>query len=43
MEDIARYLFSYLENPETAEELELAEATIHYAFDDESWEEEFNN
>lgn len=41
-EDVARYIQGYLANPETPEEKVLAEATIRYAFDYESWEEEFN-
>jgi len=41
-EDVERYIKGYLENPETPEELEWAQATIHHAFDGESWEEEFN-
>ena len=41
-EDVARYIQGYLDNPETPEELAWSQATITYAFDDESWEEEFN-
>ena len=41
-EDVARYIQGYLDNPETPEELARSQATITYAFDDESWEEEFN-
>ncbi|MCH8987827.1 MAG: ribbon-helix-helix protein, CopG family [Chloroflexi bacterium] len=41
-EDVARYIQGYLENPETPEDLAWVEASIHYAFDDASWEEEFN-
>ena len=41
-EDVARYIQGYLENPETPEEFEWVQAMTHYAFDDESWEEEFN-
>ena len=37
-----KYVRGYLENPETEEEVALAEATLHYAFDRESWEEEFS-
>ena len=37
-----RYIKGYLEHPETAEEVALAESTLHYAFDEDSWEEEFN-
>jgi metal-responsive CopG/Arc/MetJ family transcriptional regulator len=40
--DVARYIQGYLENPETPEEMAWVEATLHYAFDEESWEEEFN-
>jgi len=42
MEDIARYIQGYLDHPETPEEIATAEATINYAFDEESWEDEFN-
>ncbi len=41
-EDVARYIQGYLDDPETPEEMAWARATTHYAFDDESWEEEFN-
>ena len=41
-EDVERYIKGYLENPETPEELEWVRATIPHAFDDDSWEEEFN-
>ena len=41
-EDVARYIQGYLENPETPEELNWARALTNYAFDDDSWEEEFN-
>ncbi len=41
-EDVARYIQGYLENPETPEEMAWVQATTRYAFDDESWEEEFN-
>jgi len=41
-EDVQQYIRGYLENPETLEEVSLAEATLHYAFDEGSWEEEFN-
>ena len=40
--DVVRYIQGYLENPETPQELGRARATAHYAFDDESWEEEFD-
>lgn len=42
MEDVSRYIQGYKENPETPEEMARVEATLHYAFDEESWEEEFN-
>ncbi len=41
-EDVARYIQGYLENPETPEEFKWARAITRYAFDDESWEDEFN-
>ncbi len=41
-EDVARYIQGYLDDPETPEEVRFAEAAAHYAFDGESWEEEFN-
>ena len=41
-EDVARYIRGYLDDPETPEELESARTLTHYAFDDDSWEEEFN-
>ena len=41
-EDVEQYIRGYQKYPETKEEMALAEATLHYAFDDESWEEEFN-
>ena len=41
-EDVQQYIRGYQKYPETEEELALAEATLHYAFDEESWEEEFN-
>ena len=41
-EDVERYIRGYQMYPETQEEVALAEATLHYAFDEESWEEEFN-
>ncbi len=40
--DAARYIQGYLEDPETPGEMASAQGTPHYAFDDESWEEEFN-
>ena len=39
LEDVERYVQGYLNYPETKEEIILAEATLHYAFDDESWED----
>jgi metal-responsive CopG/Arc/MetJ family transcriptional regulator len=41
-EDIERYIQGYKLYPETEEEIALAESTMHYAFDDDSWEDEFN-
>ena len=41
LEDVERYVQSYLNYPETKEEIILAEATLHYAFDDESWEDDW--
>ena len=41
-EDVSRYIQGYIENPETPEEMARVEATLHYAFDEESWEEQFN-
>ena len=40
-EDVARYIQGYLDNPETPEEMAWVQATIQYAFDDESWEDEY--
>lgn len=40
--DVEQYIRGYLQYPETKEEVAQAEATLHYAFDDDSWEEEFN-
>ena len=37
--DIEQYVRGYLKYPETKEENALAEATLHYAFGQESWEE----
>ena len=37
--DVARYIRGYQSYPETKEEIALAEATVLYAFDDDSWEE----
>ena len=41
LEDVERYVQGYLNYPETKEEIILAEATLHYAFDDESWEDDW--
>ncbi len=41
-EDIEQYIRGYLENPETEGEIALAESTLGYAFDDDSWEEDFH-
>ncbi|PKB78671.1 MAG: hypothetical protein BZY88_17265 [SAR202 cluster bacterium Io17-Chloro-G9] len=38
-EDVEQYIRGYLKYPETKEEIALAEATLHYAFDDDSWED----
>ena len=40
-EDVEQYIRGYLKYPETKEEIALAEATLHYAFDEESWEEDW--
>ena len=40
-EDVERYIQGYLKYPETREEIALAEATLQYAFDDESWEDDW--
>ena len=40
-EDIEQYIRGYQQYPETKEEIALAEATLVYAFDDDSWEEDF--
>ena len=39
---IEQYIRGYQENPETKYERALAESTLHYAFDEDSWEEEFS-
>ena len=39
---VERYIRGYQEYPEDSGEKALAEATLHYAFDEDSWEEEFN-
>ena len=41
-EDVEQYIRGYQLYPETKEEIALAESTLHYAFEGESWEEEFN-
>ena len=40
-EDIEQYIRGYQKYPETKEEIALAESTLRYAFDDDSWEEDF--
>jgi metal-responsive CopG/Arc/MetJ family transcriptional regulator len=40
-EDVEQYIQAYLKYPETTEEIALAEATQHYAFDGESWEDDW--
>ena len=40
-EDTERYIQGYLEDPESPEELAWSQGTMHYAFDDESREEDF--
>ena len=40
--DVLRYIRGYQEYPETKHERAVAESTLHYAFDEESWEEEFD-
>ena len=40
--DVDRYIEGYKKFPETKEELVWVEAAAQYAFDDDSWEEEFN-
>ena len=40
--DVEQYIRGYQLYPETAEEIALAEATVLYAFDDDSGEEDFN-
>ena len=41
-EDVQRYIRGYQKYPETRNERVVAESTLHYAFDAESWEEEFS-
>ena len=38
---VEQYIRGYQENPETGDDRALAEATAHYAFDEQSWEDEF--
>ena len=40
-EDVEQYIKGYLKYPETTEEITLAEAAQHYAFDSESWEDDW--
>ena len=40
-EDVEQYIQGYLKYPETKEEIALAETTLQYAFDDESWEDDW--
>ena len=40
-EDVERYIQGYLKYPEAKEEITLAEATLQYAFDDDSWEDDW--
>ncbi len=40
-EDIEQYIRGYQQYPETKEEIAPAESTLGYAFDDDSWEEDF--
>ena len=37
-EEAEQYIQGYLKYPETQEEIALAEATQHYAFNDDDWE-----
>ena len=41
-EDVQQYIRGYREHPETRVERAVAESTLRYAFNDESWEEEFS-
>ncbi len=41
-EDVEQYIRGYQLFPETEEEVALAESTLRYAFDEDSWEEEFS-
>ena len=40
-EDVERYIQGYLKYPETQEQIALAEVTLQYASDDESWEDDW--
>ncbi len=40
--DIEQYIRGYQQYPETKEEIASAESALGYAFDDDSWEEEFH-
>jgi metal-responsive CopG/Arc/MetJ family transcriptional regulator len=40
-EDVEKYIQGYLKYPETSEEIAFAEATQHYAFEGESWEDDW--
>ena len=39
-EDIEQYIRGYLENPETEEEIALAESTLGYVMAENPWEDE---
>ena len=41
-EDVQQYIRGYQKYPETRDERAVAESSLHYAFGEESWEEEFN-
>ena len=40
-EAVAPYIQGYLKYPEKKEEIALAEASLRYDFDDESWEDDW--
>ena len=40
-EDVEQYIQGYLKYPERKEEIALAEANLRYAFDDESWDDDW--
>ena len=40
-EAVEQYIKGYQKYPETRDEIALAESTLQYAFDEDSWEEEF--